>query len=77
MADAQNGPDASLTRDLHVEATYRLTEALVASENRMRRRVELLSDVVFETDANTGWCSSTRPGAGSWAWTGPRSSVSR
>ena len=35
--------------DLHVEATYRLTEALVASENRMRRRVDLLSEVVFET----------------------------
>jgi len=36
--------------DLHVEATYRLTEALVESENRMRRRIELLSEVVFETD---------------------------
>ena len=38
--------------DLHVEATYRLTEALVESENRMRRRIELLSEVVFETDEN-------------------------
>ncbi len=37
--------------DLHVEATYRLTEALVDAEARMRRRVELLSEVVFETDA--------------------------
>lgn len=37
--------------DLHVEATYRLTEALVEAEARMRRRVELLSEVVFETDA--------------------------
>ena len=36
--------------DLHVEATYRLTEALVESENRMRRRIELLTEVVFETD---------------------------
>ena len=45
-------PDnAQLATDLHVEATYRLTEALVESENRMRRRVELLSEVVFETDA--------------------------
>jgi PAS domain S-box-containing protein len=41
---------ASLTTDLHVEATYRLTEALVASENRLRRRLELLSEIVFETD---------------------------
>ena len=43
--------DALIATDLHVEATYRLTEALVASENRMRRRVDLLSEVVFETDA--------------------------
>ena len=40
-----------LATDLHVEATYRLTEALVDAEARMRRRVELLSEVVFETDA--------------------------
>lgn len=40
-----------LATDLHVQATYRLTEALVESENRARRRVELLSEVVFETDA--------------------------
>lgn len=39
-----------LATDLHVEATYRLTEALVEAEARMRRRVELLSEVVFETD---------------------------
>ncbi len=38
--------------DLHVEATYRLTEALVEAENQMRRRIELLSEVVFETDEN-------------------------
>jgi PAS domain S-box-containing protein len=36
--------------DLHVEATDSLMDALVASENRMLRRVELLSEVVFETD---------------------------
>jgi PAS domain S-box-containing protein len=35
-----------------VEATNRLVEALVESEQRMRRRIELLSDAVFETDAN-------------------------
>ena len=42
---------SQLATDLHVEATSRLMEALVESENRMRRRVELLSDAVFETDA--------------------------
>ena len=61
-------PDGNslLVTDLHVEATYRLTEALVESENRMRRRVELLSEVVFETDTsgrlvflNNAWTSAT------------------
>ncbi len=42
---------STLATDLHVEATYRLTEALIASENRMRRRIEILSEAVFETDA--------------------------
>jgi len=42
----------SLATDLHVEATYRLTEALVAAEERMRRRIELLSEVVFETTSD-------------------------
>ena len=37
--------------DLHVEATQRLMEALVESDDRMRRRVNLLADVIFETDA--------------------------
>ena len=41
-----------LAADLHVEATYRLTEALVQAENRMRRRIELLSEIIFETDAS-------------------------
>lgn len=41
---------STLATDLHVEATYRLTEALIASENRMRRRIEILSEAVFETD---------------------------
>ncbi len=48
-------PDADrllLATDLHVEATNRLMEALVESENRMRRRVELLADAVLETDAD-------------------------
>lgn len=40
--------------DLHIEATYRLTEALVDSEHRMRRRLDLLSEVVFETDGSGG-----------------------
>ena len=42
--------DQLLATDLHVEATSRLMEALVESENRMRRRVELLADAVIETD---------------------------
>jgi len=41
-----------LANDIHIQATYRLTEALVASEKRMRRRIELLSEVVFEIDAD-------------------------
>ena len=41
-----------LAADLHVEGTYRLTEALVESENRMRRRLDLLTEVVFETDSS-------------------------
>lgn len=51
MSDATAPTDnRQLITDLHVEATYRLTEALIESENRMRRRLELLSEVVFETD---------------------------
>jgi PAS domain S-box-containing protein len=42
--------DAVLATDLQDQATYRLTEALVEAENQMRRRVQLLSDVVFGTD---------------------------
>lgn len=41
---------ALLKNDIHIQATYRLTEALVASEKKMRRRIELLSEIVFETD---------------------------
>jgi hypothetical protein len=40
-----------LATDLHVQATYRLTEALVAAESRATRRVAMLSEIVFETDA--------------------------
>ncbi len=50
MSTNPSGIDGSLATDLHVQATYRLTEALVAAENRARRRVELLSEIVFETD---------------------------
>lgn len=46
--DSEESP--SLSTDLHVEATQRLTEALIEAENRSRRRIELLSEVVFETD---------------------------
>jgi PAS domain S-box-containing protein len=38
--------------DVHVAATSRLMEALVESENRMRQRLDMLADVVVETDAN-------------------------
>lgn len=51
MPDSGDASRQLLATDLHVEATYRLTEALVEAEHRMRRRVELLSEVVFETDA--------------------------
>lgn len=51
MRTPVSADDALLATDLHVEATYRLTEALVEAENRMRRRVELLSEIVFETNA--------------------------
>ena len=44
--------NSTLLTDIHIEATYRLTEALIESENRMRRRVESLSEVVFETDGD-------------------------
>lgn len=44
--------DAGLATDLHVEATQRLTEALLEAEAQMRRRVELLAEVVFELDAD-------------------------
>mgnify|MGYP001014325031 CR=1 FL=1 len=54
MSDAHHGDPRVLATDLHVEATYRLTEALVASEKRMRRRIELLNEVVFETDSKGG-----------------------
>jgi PAS domain S-box-containing protein len=43
--------EGRLGTDLHVLATHRLTEALVLAERRMRRRVELLSEVIFETDS--------------------------
>ena len=49
--EAQEQAEALLTNDIHVQATYLLTEALVASEKKMRRRIELLSEVVFELDS--------------------------
>ena len=51
MEQDTEAPSSSLATDLHVEATSRLMEALIESENRMRRRLEMLADVVFETDA--------------------------
>lgn len=52
MATGSDSAEPTLATDLHVEATYRLTEALVAAEKRMRRRVEMLSEAVFESDAD-------------------------
>ncbi len=46
------GFSTSLATDIHVEATSRLTEALIEAENRMRRRIQILSEIVFETDAS-------------------------
>ena len=46
--------DDSLRTDLQVRATQRLSEALLESENRSRRRVELLSEVIFETTPDDG-----------------------
>jgi len=55
----------SLNTDLQVQATTRLIEALYESEARMRRRVNLLSEVVFELDLegrivflNSAWSQS-------------------
>jgi hypothetical protein len=66
MEPAGPAGDTLLANDLHVEATYRLTEALVQAGHQMRRRVELLSEVVFETDAagrlvflNGAWLQTT------------------
>jgi len=45
----ENEPNSlSLATDLHVAATSKLVEALVQSENKMRLRLDLLSEVVFE-----------------------------
>jgi PAS domain S-box-containing protein len=51
MAPPSPQENPLLAADLHVEATYRLTEALVQAENRMRRRIELLTEIIFETDS--------------------------
>lgn len=45
----ENEPNSlSLVNDLHVAATSKLVEALVQSESKMRLRLDLLSEVVFE-----------------------------
>ena len=64
MDDTEDS-DGSLNTDLQVQATTRLIEALYESEARMRRRVNLLSEVVFELDLegrivflNSAWSQS-------------------
>lgn len=52
MSSSLPGNEPVLATDLHVQATYRLTEALVAAESRAARRVAMLSEIVFETDAS-------------------------
>jgi len=37
---------------LHVESSHRQSEALIEAENRMTRRIDLLPEIVFETDAD-------------------------
>ncbi len=63
MSDRANDADTERL-DLQVQATNRLIEALAASEQTMRRRIELISDVVFELDrderivfVNRAWTS--------------------
>lgn len=51
-ADSNELFDRTLLADLQVQATHRLMEALVESESQMRRRVQMLSDVVIEIDAD-------------------------
>jgi len=51
MEESFKGPGERLGTDLHVLASYQLTEALVEGERRMRRRIELLSEIIFETDS--------------------------
>lgn len=47
----ENDPNSlALVNDLHVAATAKLVEALVQSENKMRLRLDLLTEVVFEID---------------------------
>lgn len=63
--DKDEDEDGSLNTDLQVQATNRLVEALYESEARMRRRINLLSEVVFELDQsgqivflNAAWTQS-------------------
>jgi len=51
MEEAQDKDEGdSLNTDLQVQATNRLVEALYESEARMRRRINILSEVVFKLD---------------------------
>jgi hypothetical protein len=37
-------------RDAGVEATHRLIEAVVEADSRMRRRLDFVSEAIFEVD---------------------------
>jgi len=65
MENPFKGAEEPLGSDLHVLASYQLTEALVEGERRMRRRIELLSEIIFETDSlgvlvflNSAWAKT-------------------
>ena len=57
-----NKPENSTLTDIQVAATSRLFEALQESEGRMRRRINLLVEIIFELNddgeivfANAAW----------------------
>lgn len=50
MIDYSEMDNSELKRDLNVEATYRLIESLVAIESKMTRRIDLISEIIFEID---------------------------
>ena len=52
MNDNSKREETLVDGDIHIATAYRLTEALIESEQKLRRRIEFLREVIFETDAN-------------------------